>query len=124
MRRHPAFDPPEYTAWTPLPDVMQEYRDCIEKDPERIGITEIRYIEGLYQMWEDIVAANPNVFIDNCASGGRRIDLESIKLSDLGRAKKITLTSEDPTIVGVPESRPRGESVIPAGSDPAVTANV
>ena len=35
MRRYPAFDPPEYAAWAPLPEVMQEYRDCIEKDPER-----------------------------------------------------------------------------------------
>ena len=35
MRRYPAFDPPEYAAWAPLPDVMQEYGDCIEKDPER-----------------------------------------------------------------------------------------
>lgn len=35
MRRYAAFDPPEYANWSPLPDVMQEYRNCIEKDPER-----------------------------------------------------------------------------------------
>lgn len=50
-------------------------------NPNRIGMTEIRYIEGLYQMWDDILKANPKLFIDNCASGGRRIDLETMSRS-------------------------------------------
>jgi alpha-galactosidase len=45
--------------------------------PDRQGITEIRYIEGLYQMWDDLRARFPRLAIDNCASGGRRIDLET-----------------------------------------------
>jgi alpha-galactosidase len=45
--------------------------------PDRQGITEIRYIEGLYQMWDDIRSRCPGILIDNCSSGGRRIDLES-----------------------------------------------
>jgi len=44
--------------------------------PDRQGITEIRYIEGLYRMWDDLLARRPGLLIDNCASGGRRIDLE------------------------------------------------
>jgi alpha-galactosidase len=44
---------------------------------ERAGIGEIRYIEGLYQMWDELLAAYPHLLIDNCASGGRRIDLET-----------------------------------------------
>jgi alpha-galactosidase len=44
--------------------------------PDRQGITEIRYIEGLYEMWDEMRAKNPGLVIDNCASGGRRIDLE------------------------------------------------
>ena len=47
------------------------------KDPSRTGLAEIRYIEGLYQMWDDILKAVPNLFIDDCAGGGRRIDLET-----------------------------------------------
>ncbi|MBN1419277.1 MAG: alpha-galactosidase [Planctomycetes bacterium] len=47
------------------------------KDPDRTGMGEIRYIEGLYRMWDDILAAHPRLSIDNCASGGRRIDLET-----------------------------------------------
>jgi alpha-galactosidase len=45
--------------------------------PERQGITEIRYIEGLYRFWDELLARNPGLIIDNCASGGRRIDLET-----------------------------------------------
>ena len=49
--------------------------------PDRQGMAEIRYIEGLYQWWDDMRARNPGLLIDNCASGGRRIDLETIKRS-------------------------------------------
>jgi len=49
--------------------------------PDRVGITEIRHIEGLYALWDRILAAHPGVVIDNCAAGGRRIDLESLRRS-------------------------------------------
>jgi alpha-galactosidase len=47
--------------------------------PDRQGITEIRHIEGLYAMWDELREKFPNLYIDNCASGGRRIDLETCK---------------------------------------------
>ncbi len=50
-------------------------------DPDRQGITEIRYIEGLYAFWDELVKRHTNLIIDNCASGGRRIDLETISRS-------------------------------------------
>ena len=34
-------------------------------------------MEGLYQMWDDLRTTYPQLLIDNCASGGRRIDLET-----------------------------------------------
>ena len=46
--------------------------------PDRQGMTEIRYIEGLYTFWDELLARHPGLIIDNCASGGRRIDLETI----------------------------------------------
>jgi alpha-galactosidase len=49
--------------------------------PERQGITEIRYVEGLYDFWDELLRRYPNLMIDNCASGGRRIDLETISRS-------------------------------------------
>ncbi|MHB0999410.1 MAG: alpha-galactosidase [Armatimonadota bacterium] len=50
-------------------------KDATEQD--RSGMAEIRYHEGLYKMWDDILAACPNTFIDNCCGGGNRIDLET-----------------------------------------------
>ncbi len=44
--------------------------------PDRMGMAEIRYVEGLYRWWDDMRAAHPDIAIDNCASGGGRIDLE------------------------------------------------
>lgn len=45
---------------------------------DRRGITEIRYIEGMYRVWDELHARYPDMMIEGCASGGRRIDLESI----------------------------------------------
>ena len=47
--------------------------------PERQGITEIRYVEGLYALWDDLRAKYPRMYLDDCASGGRRIDLEMLR---------------------------------------------
>jgi alpha-galactosidase len=46
--------------------------------PDRQGMTEIRHIEGLYAFWDALLRRHPGLIIDNCASGGRRIDLETI----------------------------------------------
>lgn len=49
--------------------------------PDRVGMSEIRHIEGLYAFWDELLARHPGLIIDNCASGGRRIDLETISRS-------------------------------------------
>jgi alpha-galactosidase len=49
--------------------------------PDRQGMTEIRYVEGLYKFWDELVRLHPSLMMDNCASGGRRIDLETISRS-------------------------------------------
>jgi alpha-galactosidase len=46
--------------------------------PDRQGITEIRYIEGLYAYWEDLKARHPGLLVECCSSGNRRFDLETI----------------------------------------------
>ncbi len=51
-----------------------------ENDEEgRKGITEMKYIENLYALWDGMIEEFPSLFIDNCASGGRRIDFETCK---------------------------------------------
>ncbi len=47
--------------------------------PDRQGISEMKYIEGLYAMWDDLRARHPGLLIDNCAGGGRRLDIETMK---------------------------------------------
>jgi alpha-galactosidase len=49
--------------------------------PDRQGMTETRYVEGLYALWDELLAGHPGLSIDNCASGGRRIDLETCRRS-------------------------------------------
>ncbi len=49
--------------------------------PDRQGISEIRWIEGLYEFWDGLLQRHPGLIIDNCASGGRRIDLEMMSRS-------------------------------------------
>jgi len=45
--------------------------------PDRTGMTQIKHIEGLYAFWDSLLVRFPNILIDNCASGGRRIDIET-----------------------------------------------
>lgn len=49
--------------------------------PDRVGMAEIQHISGMYQMWDDLLARCPGLLIDNCSSGGRRIDLETMSRS-------------------------------------------
>ncbi len=54
-----------------------------EKDPnfnDRKGYAENRYVCGLYRFWENLKAQNPDLVFDTCASGGRRNDLETLRL--------------------------------------------
>lgn len=48
---------------------------------DRRGITEIKHIMGLYQLWDALLEEFPHLLIDNCASGGRRIDIETLRRS-------------------------------------------
>lgn len=53
-----------------------------KKDTEgRRGISEIKHINGLYRLWDALLEKFPHLLIDNCASGGRRIDIETLRRS-------------------------------------------
>lgn len=54
--------------------------DALEGE-HRVGITEIRYITGLYAFFDRLYEEIPNLMIDNCASGGRRLDIEMMRRS-------------------------------------------
>jgi alpha-galactosidase len=45
----------------------------------RVGIMEMKYVMGLYDFWDRIIANWPDSFRYGCDCGGQRIDLEMIK---------------------------------------------
>lgn len=47
----------------------------------RAGMTEQKYIVNLYRLFDALLEKFPGLTIDNCASGGRRIDLETLRRS-------------------------------------------
>ena len=49
--------------------------------PGRSGMNEIRFVNGLYDLWDRLRERFPDLLIDNCASGGRRIDLMTLQRS-------------------------------------------
>ncbi|MGC8669139.1 MAG: alpha-galactosidase [Chthonomonadales bacterium] len=49
--------------------------------PDRQGITEIKHVEGFLAFWDELRRRHPNMLIDTCASGGRRLDLETLRRS-------------------------------------------
>ncbi len=45
---------------------------------DRVGIAEAKHIAGVYKFLDDMRARFPAILQENCASGGRRIDIEMI----------------------------------------------
>ena len=50
-------------------------------EPEREGLTEIKHVEGYLALWDELRRRNPRLLYDTCASGGRRVDLETLRRS-------------------------------------------
>ena len=61
---------------------LWSYLDSSEGEG-REGITECKFIFGHYKMWDDIIACTSSYggcsFVDSCASGGGRNDIESMR---------------------------------------------
>ncbi len=45
------------------------------------GLREIRHVEGLYWLLDELQRRHPGVILDSCASGGRRLDFEMMRRS-------------------------------------------
>lgn len=60
----------------PLPKEDQDAAD-------RQGIGEIRCVQGFYAFWDELLKRHPGLMIDNCGGGGTRIDLETIRRSQV-----------------------------------------
>ena len=44
----------------------------------RKGISESHHVAGLYQLWDTLKERHPDMIMEGCCAGGRRIDLETI----------------------------------------------
>jgi len=49
--------------------------------PDRQGISEIKHVTGYLALWDELLRRHPAMYIDTCASGGRRNDLETLRRS-------------------------------------------
>ena len=47
----------------------------------RLGAWENLYCQGYLRYWDELLRRNPGLWIDSCASGGRRNDIETMKRS-------------------------------------------
>jgi alpha-galactosidase len=58
---------------------IEHWRDGEAED--RQGMNENLHVQGYLQYWDDLLARNPGLWLDSCASGGRRNDLETMRRS-------------------------------------------
>ncbi len=49
--------------------------------PDRQGTAENFYVQGFLAFWDELLRRHPGMYIDTCASGGRRLDLETLRRS-------------------------------------------
>lgn len=50
-----------------------------QAEPGRRGLSQIDHFVGLYEVWDEILRACPDLFVEQCASGGHRIDLGTVR---------------------------------------------
>ena len=46
--------------------------------PDRVGVPEMQHIAGLYETLDELLRRHPNMIMEGCCGGGRRIDLETL----------------------------------------------
>jgi len=91
-------DPDECTLRLKRPDTREWFLDRVERlidegltcyrqdlyteygtDQEyRTGVAEMKHIAGLYELWDSLRECHPDLIMEGCCGGGRRIDLETI----------------------------------------------
>ena len=52
---------------------------ALNSEPDREGVLENLHIQGYYRYWDTLIERNPGLWMDSCASGGRRNDPETMR---------------------------------------------
>jgi alpha-galactosidase len=73
------------------------------------GKVQFAYVAGLYRIWDTLLARHPHLLIDNCASGGNRIDFGTLRRSG---TMVISDHAEDPHVCRLMQTG--GARVFPA----------
>jgi 2-oxoisovalerate dehydrogenase E1 component len=55
MKRYSAFDPPEYVDWAPDPEVMGEFRECIQSDEARRSVISALRPEQHFDLYKGLL---------------------------------------------------------------------
>ncbi len=50
-----------------------------QKNPDRQGITEIKHVVGYLKYFDELRRRHPDMLIDICAAGGKRLELENLR---------------------------------------------
>ena len=50
-----------------------------DEKPDEVGLREIRHLNGLYAFLDELARRHPELILDNCAAGGRRLDFEMMR---------------------------------------------
>ncbi len=82
------------------PASLWHHNDLNCEGENRLGITESKAVDGHYKMWDDIIECTSSyggaAFVDNCSSGGCRLDIESMR-----RSVPVMRSDFDRTTIGV-----------------------
>jgi alpha-galactosidase len=47
----------------------------LHDDPKHKGLLQLKHVQGVWRVWEELRKRNPELVLENCSSGGRRFDL-------------------------------------------------
>lgn len=78
--------------------------------PDAQGLTQIRYLEGEYELFDRLREKYPDLLIESCSSGGRRIDLETMR-----RAHTYWKSDETRNLIAARAQQTGGNHFLPGG---------
>lgn len=102
----------DYNVW---PADFWHYSDTCD----RKGLTEIKYMNGLYKTFDELLELFPDLIIDNCAGGGRRLDYAMGKRSIPIMCRSDYFTAKDYKPEGIQAHTYALSSWLPVHSDSA-----
>jgi alpha-galactosidase len=89
-------------------DPLAQWNQC--DSPETQGLTQIRYLEGENELLDRLRAKYPDLLIESCSGGGRRIGMESIR-----RAHTFWKSDETSSLLAARFQASGGNRFLPGG---------